>query len=145
MARKKARKQRRKRARSNQAQHRRRRARVSNADQFRELQRWLLPNNGIFAIFRFHGNTSWLPASLVGLALCWSWSESRNVTDTFTQAVEWCGLMGNTALTTYQGFMGALVQWTDKFLSVLWPLLHQRMQEVAGGLWTVSGWVGIAF
>jgi Transposase DDE domain len=145
MARKKARKQRRKRAQSNQAQHRRRRARVSNADQFRELQRWLLPNNGIFAIFRFHGNTSWLPASLVGLALCWSWSESRNVTDTFTQAVEWCGLMGNTALTTYQGFMGALVQWTDKFLSVLWPLLHRRMQEVAGGLWTVSGWVGIAF
>ena len=55
MAREKARKQRRTRARSKQAQHRRRCARVSNADQFRELQRWLLPNNGIFAIFRFHG------------------------------------------------------------------------------------------
>jgi hypothetical protein len=146
MARKKARRQARKQARSRQAQYRRRRAPFSNADQFRELQRWLLPNNGIFANLRFHGNISWLPSSLVWLALCWSWSECRYVTDAFTQAVEWCGLMaGNAALTTYQGFMGALVQWTDPLLSVLWPLLHQRMQEVAGALWTIGGWVPIAF
>jgi len=142
MARKKARKQRR----SNQAPRRRRRVPFSNADQFRELRRWLLPNDGIFASLRFHGNTSWLPAMLVWLALCWSWSESRNVTDAFTQAVEWCGLMdGNAALTTYQGMMGALVQWTDRFLSLLWPLLHQRMQEVGGRFWMVSGWVPVAF
>src|ERR1700756_3965489 len=127
MTRKKARK----RARSKQTQQRRRRV-PSNADQLRELQRWLLPNDGIFAVLRFHGNTTWLASSLVWLALCWSWSESKNVTDAFTQAVEWCGLLENAALTTYQGFMGALVQWTDRLLSVLWPLLHQRMQEVAG-------------
>ena len=140
MARKKARR----RARSKQTQQRRRRV-PSNVDQFRELQRWLLPNNGIFAVLRFHGNTTWLVSSLVWLALCWSWSESRNVTDAFTHAVEWCGLLENAAVTTYQGFMGALVQWTDRLLTVLWPLLHQRMQEVAGSFWTVFGWVPIAF
>ena len=146
MTQKKARRQARKQARSRQAQHRRRRAPISNADELRVLQRWLLPNNGIFASLRFHGNTGWLPSSLVWLALCWSWSESKNVTDAFTQAAEWCGLMdGNAALTTYQGFMGAVVQWTDKFLSVLWPLIHQRMRDVAGNLYMVHGWVPIAF
>src|SRR5262249_60185998 len=114
MARKKARRQARKQARSRQAQHRRRRAPFSNADQFRELQRWLLPNKGIFANLKFHGNTGWLPSSLVWLALCWSWSESRYVTDAFTQAVEWCELMaGQPALTTYKGLLGALWQWAD--------------------------------
>ena len=146
MTQKKARRQARKQARSRQAQHRRRRAPISNADELRVLQRWLLPNNGIFASLRFHGNTGWLPSSLVWLALCWSWSESKNVTDAFTQAAEWCELMGgNAALTTYQGFMGAVVQWTDKFLSVLWPLIHQRMRDVAGNLYMVHGWVPIAF
>src|SRR5579864_6020057 len=103
MARKKARRQARKQARSRQAQGRRRRAPYSNADQLRELQRWLLPNNGIFTNLTFHGNTGWLPSGLVWLALCWSWSESKCVTDAFTQAAEWCGLLGgNAALTTYQ-------------------------------------------
>jgi len=110
------------------------------------LQQWLLPNEGIFAQFKFHGNTGWLPSSLVCLALCWSWSECNNVTDAFAQAVEWCGSMtGSAAHTTYQGFMGALVRWTDQFLCVLWPVLHVRMQEVGGKLWMVHGWTPIAF
>lgn len=149
MARKKDRKKKSRRARSNQQQQQRRRRRAlfgTNADQFRELQQWLLRDDGIFAKVKLHGNTGWLPISLVGLALCWSWSESTNVTDAFTQAVEWCRLIaGDSALSTYQGFMGALVRWTDPFLSVLWPVLHLRMQEIAGNMWTVHGWLPIAF
>jgi len=142
MSRKKERKQ----WRPKKTHRRRRSAPVTNADQLRELQRWLLPNEGIFARFKFHGNTGWLPSSLIWLALCWSWSECGNATEAFTQAVEWCGLMAdNAAVTTYQGFMGALLHWTNAFLSVLWPLLHQRMQDVAGSLWMVHGWVPIAF
>lgn len=142
-----ARKSKRKAARSKQGLRRRRaRIKVTNADQLRELQNWLLPNDGIFAVLKLHGNTSWLPCSLVWLALCWSWSESKFVTDCFTQAVECCQLIaGNSALSTYQGFMGALVRWTDSILPVLWPVLHQRMQEIGGDLWRIDGWVGIAF
>jgi DDE family transposase len=142
-----ARKSKRKAARSNQGQRRRRvRIALTNADQFRELQNWLLPNNGIFANFKRHGNTSWLPCSLVWLALCWSWSQAKNVTDCFTHAVECCQLIaGESALSTYQGFMGALVRSTDPILSVLWPVLHIRMQEIAGNLWRIGGWAPIAF
>jgi hypothetical protein len=68
------------------------------------------------------------------------------VTDGFTQAVECCQLIaGESALTTYNGFMGALVRWTDLLLSILWPVLHLRMQEVAGKRWRVHGWLAIAF
>jgi hypothetical protein len=68
------------------------------------------------------------------------------VTDAFPQAVECCELIaGEAALSTYQGFMGALVRWTDPFLSVLWPVLHVRMQEIAGNMWGSGGWVLIAF
>lgn len=134
-------------ARSNQGQRRHRtRTKFTNADQLRELQNWLLPNDSIFVILKRHGNTSWLPCSLVWLALCWSWSESKNVTDCFTQAVECCQLIaGKSALSTYQGFMGALVRWTNSILSVLWPILHVRMQEIGGNLWRMDGWVAIAF
>jgi len=68
------------------------------------------------------------------------------VTDAFPQAVECCQLIaGDAALSTYQGFMGALVRWTGPFLSVLWPVLHLRMQEIAGNMWGSGGWVLIAF
>ena len=143
-----ARKSKRKSTRSKHGQQGRRRARIriTHADQFRELQNWFLPNDGIFAKLRRHGNTSWLPCSLVWLALCWSWSECKNVTDAFPQAVECCQLIaGDVALSTYQGFMGALVRWTDPFLSLLWPVLHLRMQQIAGNLWGSGGWVLIAF
>jgi hypothetical protein len=144
-----ARKKKRKAAQSNQMRQRRW-SRVpmgsTNADQFLELQQWLLPDDGIFAKLKFHGNTGWLPCSLVWLALCWSWSECTNVTDAFTQAVECCRLIaGDSALTTYQGLMGALVRWTDPFLCVLWPVVHLRMQAIAEKRWRVGGWVPIAF
>jgi DDE family transposase len=140
------RKSKRKSARSSRVNPRRRGGRITHADQFRELQKWLLPNDGIFAKLKRHGNTGWLPCSLVWLAFCWSWSQCVNVTDAFPQAVECCQLIaGDVALSTYQGFMGALVRWTDPFLSVLWPVLHLRMQEIAGSMWGSGGWVPIAF
>lgn len=118
----------------------------TNADYFRKLQEWLLPADGIFAELKLHGNTTWLPRSLVWLALCWSWSECRHLTDGFTHAVECCRLVaGDAALTTYQGLMGALVRWTDVLLSVLWSVLHLRMQEMGGKRWKIQEWVAIGF
>lgn len=121
-------------------------AKLSHGDQFLKLQQWLLPDDGIFANLKRHGNTGWVPSHLVWLALCWSWSECKYLTDAFIQAEEWCGIIiGKTPLTTYQGFMGALVRWTDQLLPQLWSVLHKLMQEISGKVWSVGGWVPIAF
>lgn len=117
----------------------------SNAQSFGRLREWLLPDEEIFAALTRHGNTSWSAKSLVCMALLWAWSESKNVTDAFEQAADQCDKLGITALSTYQGFMDALVTWTDRLMVVLWSVLHQRMQQIGGALWQVDGWVPIAF
>lgn len=120
--------------------------RTTNAGQLRKMMEWLLPDERSFANLKRHGNTSWLPRSLVWLALCWAWSESANLTDAFTQAAGCCRIIVNCSpLGTYQGFMGALVRWTDVFMRLLWPVLHQRMQQIGGSFWQISGWIPIAF
>ena len=118
----------------------------TNSEQLRSLLEWLLPGDGIFAELKLHGNTTWLPRCLVSLAVCWGWAETRNVTDAFTHAVEWCGTMGHVSLpATYQGFMRALVRWTDSLMPILWRVMHQRMEQIAGSFWEIRGWVPIAF
>lgn len=138
-----------KRARKNAAHLQRRAARkpqpVSNAQSLGRLRDWLLPDNGIFAGLKLHGNTSWAPSALVWLALCWAWADSKNVTDAFDAAVTQCGQLNTTALSTYQGFMNALVTWTNRLMTVLWPILHQRMQQIGGTFWEIDGWIPIAF
>ncbi|MBC7816791.1 MAG: hypothetical protein IAG10_07880 [Planctomycetaceae bacterium] len=120
--------------------------RSTNAEQLRRLQAWLFPEDRIFAKLKLHGNTTWLSRSLVWLALCWSWSDAATLTEAFTQAVGCCKLLaGDAALSTYQGFMGAAVRWTDSLLRLLWPVLHQRLQEIGEGFWQIGGWVPIAF
>lgn len=117
----------------------------SNAGAMDRLRNWLLPNAGIFAGLGLHGNTSWSPSALVWLALCWAWSESRNVTDAFDEATRQCKQLGVAALSTYQGFLNALVTWTNPILSLMWPVLHQRMRQIGGSFYEVGGWVPIAF
>jgi hypothetical protein len=120
---------------------------LANKDDLAALWKWFLPDGQIFSKLKRHGNTSWLPVDLVWLALCWAWSEARHVTDAFTQAVGYQKEMsGASALSTYQGFMGALTRWTPPFLELLWPVLHARMKEVGGRrFWRVGKWVPIAF
>jgi hypothetical protein len=40
------------------------------------LREWLLPSD-IFAGLNRRGNTGWLPAELVWLALYWAWEEAK--------------------------------------------------------------------
>ena len=118
---------------------------ATNAESFQILREWFLPD-GMFSQMRLHGNIKWAPAYLVWLALCWSWSESRCLTDAFTEALGWCQQMfGSAPLNTYQGLMGALVKWTPKFMPVLRKTLHQRMEQMGGAFWRIDGWVPIAF
>jgi hypothetical protein len=122
-----------------------RQRRLSNKDSLEELREWFLPGESIFSSIRFHGNIKWTPTCLVWLALCWAWSEARNLTDAFSEALGVCQKMLVCTLSTYQGFMGALVGSTEKLLPVLRDVLQQRMEQIASKFWRVDEWVPIAF
>lgn len=127
-------------------QPRKARGALTNVESLWRAYQWLLPDATIFAKVRFHGNVSWVASSLVVLALCWSWSDARYVTDAFTDAAGWCqSLLGSLPLTTYQGFMGALARWTPHMMPILVGVLQQRMAEIGGAFYRVHGWVPIAF
>jgi hypothetical protein len=119
---------------------------ATNNQNLQALREWFLPDGSIFSTIRFHGNSKWTPVCLVWMALCWSWSESRNVTDAFTEACTVCQTMfGTPPLSTYQGFMGALVTWTPGFMPLLHTVLQRRMEQIGGKFWRIDGWVPIAF
>lgn len=118
---------------------------LSQGEQLRALWNWFLPDAAIFSGLALHGNTTWDALPLVWLALCWSWSECRNVTDAFNAARKQCRTLGIESLDTYQGMLPALVVWTKPLLVVLWRVLHQRMKEIGGRWWRIEGFVPIAF
>lgn len=123
-----------------------RRSRVPNKSALARLQKWLLPTAEIFAKLRLHGNTSWTFPSLVWLALSWSWSQCKLLTDAFAEAVEACDKMiCGSPLTSYTGFMGALTRWTAPAIDGLCSVMQARMQEIGGRFWQVGKWVPIAF
>lgn len=125
--------------------NRRRAPSVVNADCFNKLRHWLLPNDRIFVGLRLHGNTTWTPAGFVWLALCWAWSESKQVTNAFEAVVVQSRQLGIESLSTYQGFMNAAVRWTPKLMPLLWTTIQQRMERIGGAYWRVDGWLPIAF
>lgn len=119
---------------------------IPNKQAMAAMLDWFLPDSSIFSKMRLHGNTKWLPKLLVNLALFWAWSESRNVTDAFGEAVDCCQRMFRAFVpSTYQGFMKALTRWNPSLMTILWPVLHERMQEIGGKFWRIGGWVPIAF
>jgi hypothetical protein len=121
-------------------------AKKRNKEYIGSMLDWLLPGNSILCEIRLHGNIKWLPKYLVCLALLWAWSESRNLTDAYVQALEiYQSMFSYFVPATYQGFMKALSRWTANLMSNLWPLLHQRMEEIGGKFWRINGWVPIAF
>jgi hypothetical protein len=110
------------------------------------LFEWLLPDGSIFSRIKLHGNTKWLPKSLVCLAILWAWSESRHLTDAYSDALVCYRSMFDSVIPgTYQGFMGASARWTATLMNLLWPLLHQRMEEIGSRFWRTGRWVPIAF
>jgi hypothetical protein len=118
---------------------------TENKDDLAELLRWLLPSDLIFAKIKLHGNTKWLPRGLIFLALLWSWSETKQLTDAFDHAlICYQSMFRSVAPMTYQGFMKAVAKWTPAFMNVVWPVLHERMKEIGGNFWRIDGWLPIA-
>ena len=118
---------------------------LTNQESLDQLRTWLLPDEHIFSTIRFHGNITWTPIGLVWLALCWAWSEARHLTDAFAEAHHVCQSMVPCTISTYQGFMGALVRWTGTMLPVLRAIIQKRMEQIGGKFWRMDGWVPIAF
>lgn len=117
---------------------------ANNKQQFREALNWLL-DEAIFDGLAFHGNTSWVPSDLVVLALLWMWSPARKLTDAFDEAVgQSRQIIGRVALSTFQGFAGALKAWTPIFMPRLQIRLHEKMRKMAGRFFRVGRWVAIA-
>jgi hypothetical protein len=117
-----------------------------NKEHLAAMLDWFLPDSSIFSKMRLHGNTKWLPRCLVCLVLFWAWSESKHLTDAYTEAALcYQSLFQSVVPSTYQGFMGALTRWAATLMNILWPLLHNRMEEIGGRFWRIHGWVPIAF
>lgn len=118
-----------------------------NLRQVFEMLDWLLPSDIQFAGLNVHGNTTWLPRTLVSLALCWAIAENKCVTDSFNYAARWMQAIfsGGGVLTTYQGMMNALTTWTSRLLPIIQTQFHDLMKRIGRDRWTVSGWVAIAF
>ena len=108
------------------------------------MRQWLIPDEAIFADLSRHGNTKWSPLNLLWLALLWTWSEQRCLTDAFAQAMEQAGaLLPGVALTTYQGLMNALLRWSSRLVPLLCQVLHQHMSRLRRH-YHIAGWVPLA-
>lgn len=118
---------------------------TTNAAVLCQLWHWFLPADRLTGVPR-HGNITWRPDQLVIQAFCWTWSNARTLTGAFDEAAQCCRtLLGAPALSTYQGFMGALVKWSAELIRALTGALRQRAQEVGGRFWRVGHWIPIAF
>lgn len=117
----------------------------TNADSLLQLWQWFLPANILSAI-TLHGNITWTPNQLVIHAFCWTWSAARSLTEAFDEATQCCRtLLGTAALSTYQGFMAALVKWSPTLIRTLLATLRQHARAIGGRFWQVGRWVPIAF
>src|ERR1700730_13796392 len=104
----------------------------TNAEALLQLWQWFLPVNILSGITR-HGNITWKPNQLVVQAFCWTWSNTPSLTDAFDEAAQYCRtLLGCPALSTYQGFMAALVKWSPALIHALVDALRQHAQRIGG-------------
>ncbi len=117
---------------------------LSNKEYIQEVLQWLL-KSASFQNCRFHGNTSWLPIHLCVQALLWVWSPAKSVTKAFEEAASQSKtLLGQAALSTFQGMMNALLTWTPGFMEELQLRLHELIAEVSGRRYRKGRWVAIA-
>ena len=117
---------------------------LSDKKYFQVAIQWLLKKNS-FRNCRFHGNTKWLPIQLCVQALLWVWSSNKCVTKAFTESTGQAQtLVGQAALSTFTGFMNALVKWTPSFMDEMQLRLHELITEVSELRYQTGRWVPIA-
>jgi hypothetical protein len=98
-----------------------------------------------FTDLRLHGNVGWEVIPLVALGVLWSWSDRTTLTGAFDDARQLANEMfGLVAVTTYQGFTGAMRTYTEQLLPRLWSHLHGLMHRAGGKHWRIGRWLALA-
>jgi len=114
---------------------------------FEALQRalrWII-NENIFSQLTLHGNVSWTAGPLVVLAVLWVWSDQATLTGAFAHAKHLAlSMLGEVAVTTYQGLANALVSWTGCLLPLIQQRLQDLMEQTGGDYWRIGGWLPLA-
>jgi hypothetical protein len=113
-------------------------------DALRRALAWIIDEK-IFSQLTFHGNTTWAASQLAVLAVLWVWSDKGTLTGAFEHAKHLAmSMLGQVALTTYQGLTKALVTWTGPLLPLIQGRLHNLMEKIGGGHWRIDGWLPLA-
>lgn len=127
-------------------QRRREIQRRKNKTLLQALVDWLIPEDGLFAKDRFHGNIKWTPEKLAQQALIWAWQDTKNVTDAFERALEVCrDLKIEKAAQTYTAFINALDRYRPTFSLRLRQHFQFLAEEIGGRFWRDKGWVLMGF
>lgn len=117
---------------------------LRNADLLKRSFAWIIRPD-IFHDLSFHGNTSWSALHLVTLAILWAWSDQASLTMAFDEARKTVlSLSASLTLTSYQGFIRALVTWNESLRARLWSRLHQLMEECGGPYWRIGEFLALA-
>lgn len=133
---------------SKQRQRRRRRecGSLKNLTALMELVKWCVLVRELFTEDAFHGNIKWRPEELATQAIIWSWQETKNVTDAFSQSVETCRELGMTNMAhNYPSFMNGLHRYADIFTLRLRQHYQTLAEEVSGSYFHTGDWVPIGF
>lgn len=116
----------------------------SQARLLRRALEWF-SNDCSFTDLRLHGNVGWTAIQLMALGVLWSWSDRATLTAAFDDAQQLATEMfGVVAVTTYQGFTGAMRTYTEQLLPRLWLHLHGLMQKAGGKHWRIGRWLALA-
>jgi hypothetical protein len=116
----------------------------TNGDDLKRAVDWIL-NDRIFRNLRLHGNVSWIPASLVRLAIFWVWSGESSLVAAAKEAIaQVTAVFGCPAVGSYQALTGALKTYTRQLLPVLWERLQELMRKCDETSWRVGLWLALA-
>jgi hypothetical protein len=117
---------------------------LQNTDLLKRSLDWIVRPN-IFDNLPLHGNTNWLTAHLVTLAILWVWSDQASLTAAFDDARQTAQTFYESlTLASYQGFIRAMVTWNDSLRSLLWSRLQQLMEQCGGKYWRIGGFLALA-
>ena len=118
----------------------------SHAHDLHQALRWLLAGVS-FAGIAFRPDCTWTPQALAFMALFWTWSDEKTLTERFTTArkiiIDRFGEQQEPA-GSYQAFIKLLGKWTEPLWAALATAFRQRMPQVLASVWKVGSWLVFA-
>jgi len=117
---------------------------VTHLEMLHDALTWAIKDD-IFANLPRHGNTTWLPRSLVVTTVLWVWSSQAKLTEAFAEARRLSErMLGVVTIGSYQGLTQALVRHTQRLMPLLWKRLQELMRQTGGKYGRIGGWLPLA-